>query len=112
MSRIRHPKDAIHAQLSDSGIASCPKTLPGEDAMRSYDAPPEASAKRDALRRLTIKPHPEKLPSRARDEYRIRLYDGDRVVGYIPVPSVLLMTTLSAMLWAFIYLLIHLVMSR
>jgi hypothetical protein len=37
-------------------------------------------------------------------EYPIRLYDGDRVVGYVSVPNALLMITISAALWALIYL--------
>jgi ribosomal protein S12 len=78
--------------------------LQGEDAMRSHDKGAEASAQLNALRRLTVKPHANTPPSGTHKGYRIRLYDGDRVVGYVPVPNVLLMITISAVLWALIYL--------
>jgi hypothetical protein len=72
--------------------------------MRSHNRPSQASAELNALRRLTIKPHANSVPSGAHREYRIRLYDGDRVVGYLPVPNVLLMIAVSAALWALIYM--------
>jgi hypothetical protein len=102
MSFNRHLNDAIQSHRL-LGSACCP-TLQGEDAMRSHDKGSEASAQLNSLRRLTVKPHANALPSRTHKECRIRLYDGDRVVGYVSVPNALLMITISAALWALIYL--------
>ena len=76
--------------------------------MRGRDKRSQGSAEPNDPCRLTMRPHHDSVPSRAHSEYRIRLYDRDRVVGYVPVPTVLLMIAISAALWALIYLLIHL----
>ena len=42
-----------------------------------------AVTKLNALRRLTMKPHAENTAPRKHKEFRVRLYDQDRVVGYV-----------------------------
>jgi hypothetical protein len=103
MSFNRHLNDAIQSHCLLRFRVLSP-TLEGEDAMRSHDKGSGASAQLNSLRRLTVKPHANALPSRTHKECRIRLYDGDRVVGYVSVPNALLMITISAALWALIYL--------
>jgi hypothetical protein len=66
--------------------------------MRGRDRRLEASAELGALPRLSMKPHTGNPPLRALREYRIRLYDGDQVVGYIPVPNSLVIIAISAAL--------------
>ena len=52
--------------------------------MRGHDKRSQGSAEPNAPCRLTMKPHHDSVPSRAHNEYRIRLYDRDHVVGYVP----------------------------
>ena len=45
--------------------------------------------KLNALRRLTIKVHGESPAPRKHKEWRFRLYDGDRVVGYVGLVDII-----------------------
>ena len=71
--------------------------------MSSHNKASGASAKLNGHRQVAMQPGATGRPSRTRTKQYIRLYDG----AGITVPRALVVITLSAALWALIYLMLR-----
>ena len=101
MSFNRHLNDSIRTQLLH--LVLRPKHRMGEDAMPNHDKASGASAALNGHHQGTMQPDATGRPSRTRIKHYIGLYDG----AGITVSRALVLITLSAVLWALIYLMMR-----